>query len=74
MSPNYTAFWRQICVLDGQSIGPRLMQIPSKMQMMLFEHLVGMSTVWVTQVHWRRHGIRLDIREGLWMWGILSSY
>jgi len=73
MSPNCTSSWRQVWVLGsgrrgGQSTGPSLLWIPSKMQMrLLFEHLVGMSTAWVSQVQLKSHGMRLDIREGLWM-------
>lgn len=79
MSPNSTS-WRQVWVLDSerrgqQNTGHGLLQIPSKMQMMLlFEHLVGMSTVCAVQVQFKRHGTMLDVGAGLLTWDMVSSY
>ena len=79
MSPNSTS-WKQVWVLGSgrrgqQNTGHSLLQIPSKMQMMLpFEHLVGMSTVCAVQIQFKRHGTMLDVGAGLSMWGMVSSY
>lgn len=77
---NYTSSRRRVWVLGGgrrggQSTGPLLLRKPGQMQAMLvFRRLLGMSTLGLIQVRSERHGIRLAIGEGLWVWGVLSSH